>query len=97
MQAFAARHGFSTTETPWNMVSEEVRDMFYYGDSEPLKVTYRSKSGRVYTRETLFVGFYGWVRDWDIGGTYTDNIPLSNVPRCTVKTRIPSRQTSSGT
>ncbi len=79
VQAFAARHGFNPSETPWSKVPEEIRDMFYYGDPEPLRVTFSSKSGRVYTRDVVFPGFYGWVRDWDIGGTYTDNIPC---PAC---------------
>jgi len=79
VQAFAARHGFDTKSTPWRDVPEKVRDMFYYGDPEPLDVTFSSKSGRVYNRTVKFPGFYGWVRDWDIGGTYTDNIPC---PAC---------------
>jgi len=79
VQTFAERHGFSTKETPWNQVPEEIRNMFYYGDPEPITVTFNSKSGRVSTRTVKFPGFYGWVRDWDIGGTYTDNIPC---PSC---------------
>ena len=79
VQAFSERHGFSTKETPWSQVTEDVRNMFYYGDPEPITVTFNSKSGRVSTRTISFPGFYGWVRDWDIGGTYTDNIPC---PAC---------------
>ena len=74
VQAFAARHGFDTEKTPWKDVPEEVRNMFYTGDPEPLDVTFHSRTGRIHTRTIKFPGFYGWVRDWDVGGTYTDTI-----------------------
>ncbi|TFH18719.1 ATP-binding cassette domain-containing protein, partial [Candidatus Bathyarchaeota archaeon] len=79
VQAFAARHGFDPATTPWKIVPEEVRNMFYHGDPEPMDVTFHSRTGRVTTRTMKFPGFYGWVRDWDVGGTYTDNIPC---PTC---------------
>jgi excinuclease ABC subunit A len=72
--AFATRYEFDPAMTPWNEVPEDVRNMFYYGDPTPLVVTFRSRSGRVSLRTLNFPGFYGWVRDWDAGGTYTDNI-----------------------
>ena len=74
VQAFAARHRFDPAITPWKEIPEEVRQMFYTGDPEPLEVTFHSRSGRISTRTVSFPGFYGWVRDWDIGGTYTDTI-----------------------
>jgi excinuclease ABC subunit A len=55
-------------------VLEEVRQMFYTGDPEPLEVTYVNPKGKSHTRTTTFPGFYGWIRDWDVGGTYTDNV-----------------------
>ena len=74
VQAFAARHGFDPASTPWSRVPEDVRNMFYYGDPEPLEVTFRSPRGRTHTRTLVFNGFYGWLRDWDVGGTYTDTV-----------------------
>ena len=74
VQAFSARHGFDPAETPWEDVPENVREMFYTGDPEPLEVTYTNPKGKSHTRTRGFPGIYGWIRDWDIGGTYTDNI-----------------------
>jgi excinuclease ABC subunit A len=79
IQAFAARHGFDPASTPWRKVPEEVRNMFYIGDPEPLEVIFHSRSGRISTSTLKFPGFYGWIRDWDVGGTYTDTIPC---PTC---------------
>lgn len=78
VQAFAARHGFDPFETPWEEVPEDVRQMFYTGDPEPLEVARarahrRSPKGKAHKRTSIFPGFYGWIRDWDVGGTYTDN------------------------
>ena len=73
VQAFSARHGFDPVETPWEEVPEEVRQMFYTGDPEPLEVLYTNPKGKTHTRTSIFPGIYGWIRDWDIGGTYTDN------------------------
>ena len=74
VQAFSARHGFDPVETPWEDVPENIRQMFYTGDPKPLEVTYTNPKGKSYTRTRVFPGFYGWIRDWDIGGTYSDNI-----------------------
>lgn len=74
VHAFAARHGFDPATTPWNRVPEDVRNMFYHGDPEPLEVTFRSPRGKTHTRTLVFNGFYGWLRDWDVGGTYTDTV-----------------------
>jgi excinuclease ABC subunit A len=74
VQAFSARHGFDPAETPWEDVPENIRQMFYTGDPEPLEVTYTNPKGKSYTRTKVFTGIYGWIRDWDVGGTYTDNI-----------------------
>jgi len=53
-------------------MSPEARHAFLFGDPEPMPVHYESKNGR--TRDYLapFPGFFGWIGDWDIGGTYTD-------------------------
>ncbi len=74
VQAFAARHGFDPKNTPWNKVPEVVRKMFYFGDPVPLEVEYNSPRGKSIIRTVNFAGFYGWIRDWDVGGTYSENI-----------------------
>ncbi|MFA9496297.1 MAG: ATP-binding cassette domain-containing protein [Candidatus Bathyarchaeota archaeon] len=72
VQAFAARHGFDPAETPWEMLPQKVRQKFYTGDPEPLEVLFTNPKGRTHTRTVNFPGIYGWIRDWDVGGTYTD-------------------------
>ncbi len=69
--ALAARYQFDPFQTPWNEMSSAARQAFLYGDPEPLQVTYHSRNGRTHSRLEPFPGFYGWIRDWDVGGTYT--------------------------
>lgn len=80
-QALGARYGFDPLRTPWNEMSEEARQAFLFGDEQPLERTYRSKSsGRLVTSTGPWEGFYGgWVRDWDVHGTYTRQVPC---PSC---------------
>ncbi|MBN1400819.1 MAG: ATP-binding cassette domain-containing protein [Anaerolineae bacterium] len=73
VQALAGRYGFDPASTPWREMSAEARQAFLYGDPEPIEVVYRSRKGRVRTSTQHFPGFYGWIRDWDVGGTYTDS------------------------
>jgi excinuclease ABC subunit A len=40
-----------------------------------LTVHYQNRRGQTHTRLSRFPGFYGFIRDWDVGGTYTDNTP----------------------
>jgi excinuclease ABC subunit A len=72
-QALGNRYGFDPSATPWDEMSEEARQAFLYGAEEPITCTYRSKShGRLVTHTSPWHGFYGgWVRDWDVHGTYT--------------------------
>lgn len=74
VQAFALRHGFDPAKTPWNKIPAEVQQKFLLGDPEPLEVTFRNPRGKTYTSSVSFPGFYGWIRDWDMGGTYTDTV-----------------------
>jgi excinuclease ABC subunit A len=75
VQALAARYGFDTKTTPWNEMTAEAQHAFLFGDPEPLEVTFHSRSGRTSVRTQICPGFYGWIRDWDVGGTYTDTEP----------------------
>jgi excinuclease ABC subunit A len=74
VRAFARRHGFDPATTPWNQIPAEVQQKFLFGDPEPLQVTFRNPRGRTYVSTITFNGFYGWIRDWDVGGTYTDAV-----------------------
>ncbi len=76
VQALAKRYGFNPTATPWNEMTEQAQEAFLYGDPQPLDVTFESRKRPPTTREIVFRGFYNhWLRDWDIGGTYTRTEP----------------------
>ena len=75
IQALATRYNFDPATTPWNAMTPEAQHAFLFGSSEPLEVTYHSRSGATRTYVNEFHGFYGWIRDWDVGGTYTDATP----------------------
>jgi excinuclease ABC subunit A len=79
--ALGERYGFDAFTTPWDEISEEAKRAFLYGDENPITVNYQSKStGHIKTRINTWEGFYGgWVRDWDIHGTYTEKVPC---PSC---------------
>jgi excinuclease UvrABC ATPase subunit len=74
VRAFAQRHGFDPEITPWDQIPTKIQQMFLFGDPEPLQVTFRNPRGRTYVSTITFNGFYGWIRDWDVGGTYTDTV-----------------------
>ena len=74
VQALAGRYQFDPATTPWNEMSDDAQRAFLFGDPEPLLVTYTSRKGLVTQRVERFPGFYGWIRDWDQGGTYTKTV-----------------------
>jgi excinuclease ABC subunit A len=74
VQALASRYNFDPAATPWNEMTRAARQAFLFGDPEPMNVTYTNRKGHVTHREETFPGFYGWIRDWDIGGTYTESV-----------------------
>ena len=78
VRALASRYGFDPDHTPWDEMSEAAQHAFLFGDPEPMEVFFESRS-QSFTQTRLFPGFYGWIRDWDAGGTYTDRIPC---PSC---------------
>ncbi len=73
VQALAERHNFDPAQTPWLEMSPEAQKAFLFGDPEPLEVTLRSRT-QTSVRSIVYPGFYGFIRDWDVGGTYTDRI-----------------------
>ena len=73
VQAIAGRYGFDPETTPWDQMTPEAQRAFLFGDPEPIEATYHSRTGRTHTRMGVFPGFYGWIGDWDVGGTYTDS------------------------
>ena len=79
VRALGKRLGFDPAKTPWNAMTGESQNAFLFGTPEMLDVEYISKSGRITHRTEQFNGFYGWIRDWDIGGTYTDTV---SCPEC---------------
>ena len=72
VQALGVRHGFDPAATPWNEMTLEAQHAFLFGDPEPLTYTHQRRNGQTHTGTQVYPGFYGWVRDWDVGGTYTD-------------------------
>jgi excinuclease ABC subunit A len=79
LQALGRRYGFDPAATPWNELSPEAQQAFLFGSSELLDVTVHSRSGRTSSYQGAFPGFYGFIRDWDVGGTYTETQPC---PEC---------------
>jgi excinuclease ABC subunit A len=70
-RALGERYGFDPATTPWNEMTADAQQAFLFGDPEPLRVTVRSRT-RTGTRVAEYPGFYGWIRDWDVGGMYTE-------------------------
>jgi len=79
LQAFAGKYNFDPAATPWREMSPEAQHGFLFGDPEPMPVTFISRTGHVTHRVVPFPGFYGFIRDWDRGGTYTLTVPC---PEC---------------
>lgn len=77
--ALAQRYGFDPFRTAWQDMTGETQQAFLFGDPDPLQVVIENRKGQVYERTLPFPGFYGWIRDWDVGGTYTSTVPC---PEC---------------
>jgi excinuclease ABC subunit A len=79
--ALGARYGFDPFKTPWNEMTKQAKEAFLFGDGKSIAVTYQSKSkGEMKTWTGKWEGFYGgWVRDWDVHGTYTKMVQC---PEC---------------
>lgn len=71
VRAIGQRYGFDPESTPWSEMSPEAQKAFLFGDSEPLSITFESRTRPPTTKILPYRGFYGLVGDWDIGGTYT--------------------------
>ncbi len=71
VQAIAGRYNFDPAVTPWEDMSPDAQNAFLYGDPVPIEVTFTNRRGKSGTRVLEFPGFYGFIRDWDVGGTYT--------------------------
>ncbi len=69
--ALGERFQFDPATTPWNLMTPEAQQVFLYGDDQPMPVMVHSRARGNFVRQGKFPGFYGWVRDWDVGGTYT--------------------------
>lgn len=76
VQALGVRYDFDPHKTAWKKMSLEARNSFLFGDPEQLTVTYESRKRPARTTKIVFNGFYNrWLRDWDVGGTYTEAQP----------------------
>ncbi len=64
--------GFDPATTPWVEMSPEAQHAFLFGYPEEIEIVHHSRSGSIRVHQMHYPGFYGWVRDWDTGGTYTD-------------------------
>ena len=72
LQYLAEVMDFDPFETPWQAMTPAAQQAFLFGVDGPIRVTFRSRKGRVYEREVRFGGCLGrGIRDWDTGGTYT--------------------------
>jgi len=74
LQAVAKKFGFDPATTPWEEMTPEAQHCFLYGDPEPMPMTYISRKGVVTHKVQKFPGFFGFIRDWDRGGTYTKTV-----------------------
>jgi excinuclease ABC subunit A len=79
VQALAEYYGFDPHKTPWNELSAQAQHAFLFGSDVTLTVHSQSRTGRSSIHSAKFPGFYGFIRDWDVGGMYTDTLPC---PAC---------------
>ena len=78
--AFAERYEFDPFKTSWSDMTHAAQQAFLFGDPTEMEVAVTGHSGRTSTRRSGYPGFYGFINDWDVGNTYTENIPC---PACT--------------
>jgi excinuclease ABC subunit A len=72
VRALGLRYGFDPATTPWNQMTPKAQQAFLFGDPEPLLVVHESRKLGISESMHAYPGFYGWIRDWDVGGTFTD-------------------------
>jgi excinuclease ABC subunit A len=70
-QALGEYYGFDPHKTPWNEMSAEAQQAFLFGSQDEMEVTAVGRSGLERYFKQRYPGFYGFIRDWDVGGTYT--------------------------
>ncbi len=69
MRALGKRYGFDAWKTPWQEMSQDSRDAFLFGQSEPMEVQFETRT-RSRRRTVQWLGFFGIVAGWDVGGLY---------------------------
>ncbi|HUT81356.1 MAG TPA: hypothetical protein VMZ29_09160 [Candidatus Bathyarchaeia archaeon] len=72
LRSLGERFNFDPEKTPWNEMTNKAQDAFLFGDSKPLEGVSIGRKGNFNPFKFVFRGFYGWVQDWDVGGTYTE-------------------------
>jgi excinuclease ABC subunit A len=80
VQALGKEYGFDPFQTPWEKMTLEAQNAFLFGTDKEIDVYYENKKGEISHRHHGYKGFfYGWVGEWDLGGTYTDK---KECPQC---------------
>ncbi|MBN1329290.1 MAG: ATP-binding cassette domain-containing protein [Candidatus Heimdallarchaeota archaeon] len=79
LRALGERFKFDPCKTPWNEMTKEAQNAFLFGDSKPLEGISIGRKGKPNPFKLIFRGFYGWVQEWDVGGTYTET---QTCPQC---------------
>ena len=75
LRALGIVYNFDPENTPWNEMTEEAQKAFLYGSDAILEYESFGLKGHHHLTKQKNGGFYyGFVREWDIGGTYTDHI-----------------------
>lgn len=78
LRALGELFGFDPASTPWVEMSSEAQQAFLFGSDDILEFESQGQKGRRSRSTFKNVGFYGFIRDWDIGGTYTTQEPCSD-------------------
>jgi excinuclease ABC subunit A len=79
LRALGKLFDFDPEETPWNDISEEAKNAFLFGSEDELEFKSFGLTGNSHSVKQKNKGFYGFIQNWDVGGTYTDHIPC---PTC---------------
>ncbi|MHA2355386.1 MAG: hypothetical protein ACXADC_09445 [Candidatus Thorarchaeota archaeon] len=93
LKALGLRYGFDPNLTTWSDMRKDAQKAFLFGDpnDEPLEITYlgtrRGKRVEV-NAKGRWAGFYRWVSDWDIGGTYTRREPCESCEGSGLRSRF---------
>ncbi|MHA2364135.1 MAG: hypothetical protein ACXAC7_09260 [Candidatus Hodarchaeales archaeon] len=72
VRAIGALYDFDPSTTPWNQMSKKAQNAFLFGSDDILEFTTIGTTGHARPTKQKNHGFYYWISDWDVGGTYTE-------------------------